>query len=114
VTRRAGSWKPPKGLRAPTRCWVESVVEAYELEGHHLHLLGLAAQALDREQKAREAIAKNGLTFQDRFGAPKPRPEVAIARDAAVVFARLLRELRLDVDPDDARAPGLGGGRGRA
>src|SRR2546427_12831497 len=105
---------PPKHLRAATRAWWADVFASYELEEHHVRLLTLAGEALDRGVQAREALAKHGLTYRDRFGTPRPRPEVAIVRDSAVVFARLVRELRLDVEPDDPRVPGLNGGRARA
>jgi phage terminase small subunit len=87
------------------------VVAEFRLEQHHVRLLTLAAEAWDRGQEAREALTKEGLTFVDRFGQPHARPEVAIERDARIAFARLLRELALDVDPpaDDARPPRIVG-----
>src|SRR5687768_5971516 len=108
VTRTAP--KPPKHLKAATRRWFAGVVESYELEPHHERLLIAAADAWDRMDAARQVITRDGLTYTDRFGCPKARPEVAIERDARVAFARLVRELRLDVEPDDPRPPGLGGG----
>jgi hypothetical protein len=63
-------------------------------------------------QAAREAIATHGITYQDRFGAPRVRPEVAIERDARLAFARLIRALRLDVEA--GAPPGLGGVRDAA
>jgi hypothetical protein len=68
---------------------------------------GLTLAAWDRAQWAREAIAKHGAVFTDRFGAPRSRPECAIERDARIAFARLVRELRLDVEPDDPLLPKL-------
>jgi phage terminase small subunit len=66
----------------------------------------LAAESWDRCQQARQAIQKHGLTFDDRFGTPKARPEVAIERDSRLAFARLLRELALDVsEPADEVGP---------
>jgi phage terminase small subunit len=105
---------PPKHLRAATRKWWSEVVAAYELESQHLRLLTLAAESWDRGQEAREVIAKAGLTFNDRFDQPRARPEVAIARDSSIVFARLVRELCLDISPPDEaertpRRPGTGG-----
>jgi len=91
--------KPPSHLRAPTRRWWAAVVELYEMQDHHLRLLTLAAEAWDRGQEARELLAKHGLTFWDRFGQPHARPEVAIERDSRIAFARMLRELSLDVEP---------------
>lgn len=73
-----------------------------------MRVLTLAAESWDRKEAARQAVVREGLTFSDRFGSPKPRPEVAIQRDAEIVFARLLRELKLDIDPPDSRPPGLG------
>jgi phage terminase small subunit len=84
-----------------------SVTTDFDLDPHHIQLLTLAAEAWDRGQQAREIIDSDGMTYTDRFGRPKPRPEVAIERDSRTSFARLLRELALDgVDgPEAPRAP---------
>src|SRR5262245_64650163 len=96
----------PAHLRPATREWFDSVVADYELENHHLRLLTLAAEAWDRCEEAREAIAEHGTVFTDRFGAPRARPEIAIERDSRIAFARLVRELSLDVEtPSDASRP---------
>ena len=99
----------PSHLAASTKMWWQVVVEDYELEGHHLRLLQLAGEAWDRCEQARDALAEHGLTFNDRFGAPHARPEVAIERDSRTAFARILRELDLDVEPpaERSRPPGL-------
>jgi phage terminase small subunit len=96
--------RPPRHLTAPTRAWFSQVCERYELEEHHLKLLTLAAESWDRCCAARLAIAKRGLTYTDRFGAPHPRPEVSIERDSRTSFARLIRELDLDLSaPQEPR-----------
>ncbi|WP_348645712.1 P27 family phage terminase small subunit [Nitratireductor aquibiodomus] len=99
--------RPPKHLRPATRRWFAAVLEEFDLEDHHIRLLTLAAEAWDRCQAAREYIDRNGMTFTDRFGQPKARPEVAIERDSRIGFARLIRELALDgVDaPEAPRSP---------
>jgi hypothetical protein len=85
------------------------VHDEYQLEPHHTRLLTLAAESWDRCQQAREVLDRDGLTYADRFGAPRARPEVAVERDNKVSFARLLRELDLDVEPpsEGRRPPGL-------
>lgn len=99
--------KPPKHLAAPTRKWFASVVAEYTLDAHHLHLLTLAGEALDRGEQARRILALEGLTYIDRLGNPKARPEVGIERDSRIAFARLLRELGLDSAPEAPRPPSL-------
>jgi len=104
----AEKMKAAKHLKPATRRWWSSVVADFELEDHHIRLLTLAAEAWDRGQQAREAIAKHGLTFTDRSGSPRARPEVGIERDSRIAFARLLRELGLDVQPpSESHAPAI-------
>lgn len=92
----------PKHLRQNTAKWWRSVHKTYELDEHHTRLLQLAGEAWDRAEQAREALAEHGLTFEDRFGRPVARPEVAIERDSRLAFARLIRELDLDAEPTPA------------
>jgi phage terminase small subunit len=99
---------PPDHLRSETQLWFSQVLMSYELEEHHRRLLVLAAQAWDRAEAAREALAEYGMTYNDRFGSPHPRPEVQIVRDATIAFSRLIRELDLDTEappPPSVRRP---------
>ena len=104
----------PKHLSPATAQWGQSVMSEYALEPHHIRLLTLAAEAYDSAQQAREVLQLEGKIFIDRFDQPKPRPEVAIQRDSAIGFARMLRELDLDISgpTDRARPPSLLSNRG--
>jgi len=99
----------PPHLAPATAEWFCTVLQEYQLEGHHVRLLTLAAEAWDRGQQARAAIAEHGLTYLDKYDAPHSRPEVNIERDARTGFARLIWELDLDTEPpsEARRAPGL-------
>ena len=101
--------KPPSHLTPETAAWWRTVMEEFELEEHHIRLLTLACEAFDAAQEARKVLQNEGKVFVDRFGQPKPRPEVAIQRDSAISFARLLRELDLDVNmpAERSRPPAL-------
>jgi P27 family predicted phage terminase small subunit len=100
--------QPPEHLRIETAAWFASVLKEYELDSHHVRLLTKACEAWDRSEQAREAIAKHGLTYEDRFGAPRARPECAIERDSRLAFARLVHELGLDVaSPNEPRPNAL-------
>jgi phage terminase small subunit len=100
--KRDATPQPPQHLQPATAAWFSSVVEQYVLEPHHVRLLTLACESWDRACAAREALAQHGMTFTDRFGRPCSRPEVAVQRDATIAFARLVRELDLDVEPPPA------------
>jgi P27 family predicted phage terminase small subunit len=98
--------QPPKYLRPLTKRWFREVVGEYVLEPHHVRLLTLACEAWDRGQQARETVAKEGLTTPTRDGGSKLHPAVRVEQESAVIFARLLRELDLDVaPPSEARRP---------
>ncbi len=101
------AFKVPKHLRKPTQTWVKSVLSDYDLEEHHFKILLSAAESWDRICAAREIVDAQGLTYTDRFGQPKARPEVAIERDSRIGFARLIRELALDgvESPETPRIP---------
>ncbi len=82
----------------------------YALGDHHRKVLTVAAEAWDRCCQAREALELAGsLTYDDRWGAPRARPEVAMERDARLGFVRCIRELNLEDEdaPQGARPPRL-------
>lgn len=95
---------PPKHLSAEMRSWWSAVVADWTIDECELHLLTAACEAWDRGRQARELLAKHGLTFKDRFGSPRARPEVAVERDSRLAFARLLKQLDLTDEPP--REPG--------
>jgi phage terminase small subunit len=99
----------PAHLKPKTAAWWASVTDDYMLEPHHERLLTLAATAWDRAEQARAMLDEHGLKFNDRFDSLHARPEIAIERDSRTGFARLIRELDLDVGPpsDARRPPGL-------
>jgi P27 family predicted phage terminase small subunit len=113
MTNASKKPKPPTHLRLLTRRWWASVADEWCLDDHHLKLLTLACEAWDRCQEAREALGANGLVYEDRFGAPRARPEVAVERDSRLAFARMLREINLDEvpPPETPRPPRAGGSK---
>jgi len=91
--------KVPEHLKRASKAWFRQVMRNYELEPHHVRLLTLACEALERAEDAQKMLRKEGLIYSDRFGAPHPRPEVKIKEQAEIIFARLLRDLALDIEP---------------
>ena len=98
--------RAPKHLRPQTKAWWRHVVGTWELEAHHLRLLTLAAESWDRCQQAREQLEADGLTISTRDGGLKRHPCCAIESESRIAFARLIRELDLDVAPPaEAKRP---------
>lgn len=94
----------PKHLSEESRTFFRYILRTYELEVHHVKVLTLACEALDRAEGARKFLEENGTTFQDRFSQPVSRPEVKIENDARLAFLRCLKALDLDYE-----APGKPG-----
>jgi hypothetical protein len=78
------------------------------------HLITVDASALRARERMlkkygaslfRSGLLKHGLTFDDRFGSPHARPEIAIERDSRIAFARLIREIGMDVSPPSDTRP---------
>src|SRR5262249_39520448 len=88
----------PRHLSTASRAWWRAIVTGFELPEHALQLLTAAGEQWDRAVQAREVLDREGLTYTDRFGQPAKRPEVSIQREATIAFARLVRELCLDLE----------------
>jgi hypothetical protein len=105
---------PPPGpveprLHPDAKTWREQLTAEYDLLPHHVQIADLAAAELSRSMFARAALDEHGMTTVNRFGELRPRPEVAIARQSADAFRRLLRELLLDAPGSDRGMPRAGG-----
>ena len=97
----------PSHLVRSAELW-RSVVADFVLDTHQLELLLRLCEASDLADLARQQVAAEGLTTTDRYGQVKAHPAVNIERDARIAVARLVRELRLEDAPDEARPPRLG------
>jgi len=56
--------------------------------------------------QAREVLRREGLTVPTAGGSSKRHPASEIERDSRLAFARLVRELDLDVEPPPSDKPG--------
>ena len=92
-------------LRPATEKWIAEVQGRFVLDSHHKMLLLLAARAFDRAYDASVDIDKNGQVFSDRLGNLRANPAIKAELDYSNLYARLLRELALDVEPPEAPRP---------
>ena len=54
--------KAPVHLKPHSAAWFDGVMSVFELAPHHVHLLTLACDALDRGAQAREALGRSRNT----------------------------------------------------
>jgi phage terminase small subunit len=99
--------KIPKHLSQEMQKFYREKVQEIEFESHHLKILQLACETWDQVTEARIEREKSGAFFVDRWNQPREHPAAKAERDQKVVFARLMRELNLDVTVPDNRPPGL-------
>ncbi len=86
----------PGHLMPRTRQWWTRCAKENNLKEPRLQLLTLAGEAWDRSTQARTLLEQNGLTYLDRFGQPRPRPEVDIEKNPKLLFEKLMRSLELE------------------
>jgi phage terminase small subunit len=62
----------------------------------------MACVAWDRHEEARSILARDGLVTDTKAGGARCHPAVRIESDCRLQFARLLRELDLDLEAPPA------------
>ena len=79
------------------------------LEPHHERLLTAAAMTWDEYMRAQRLVQREGLVVTMPSGAKRPHPALRIVQEARIAFARLIRELDLDLDAPatEKRPPNL-------
>jgi len=98
--------KPPKHLGKHGRDFWRGVLSDYDFtDTHEFSILTEASGCLDRIAEARAEIANAGSYFTERWGQPKQHPAHSVERDNRTLFARLVRELNLDITPPETRPP---------
>jgi phage terminase small subunit len=101
----------PKHLSKESAEFYRKTVDTFELDDHHLLLLVKAMEAQDLAEKCRKILDKEGLTYTDRFGAPRARPEAKILNDSRNAVKNIFRELGFDLADDNGSRPPLIAGR---
>ena len=96
----------PEHLSPSSKALYERLVDDYALgdEVHALATLTLALEALDRCEQARVILAREGITYTDRFGQPRKHPCVSVEENARLQAVRCFRELSLDSASGEANA----------
>lgn len=91
----------PQGLNVAGRRLWRSVIDNYELSGHELEVLRVAAMAADRLETAHQQLDDEGQVITNRFGALVAHPAAKVAHDAGQTILNTFRSLSL---PEDTSA----------
>ncbi|MBA2312726.1 MAG: P27 family phage terminase small subunit [Actinobacteria bacterium] len=94
--------KAPPGLGPRARRLWRDLQAAWQFSADEAAILELAVQALDRCDKAQELLVAEGLVVKDRFGQPREHPAASIRTSAEASCARLLRQLGLSREAQQA------------
>jgi hypothetical protein len=112
LTRTTADTKPTiKHLSRESADFFRKIIDGYELEEHDVLLLIKAMEAQDLAEKCRKILDKEGLTYTDRFNAPRARPEAKILNDSRNAVKNIFRELGLSLADDNKSRPPLISGR---
>jgi len=97
----------PSQFRGEIKKFYRDVVEMYDLEPHHIRLLKLCCEALQRAETAQAVLDAQGLTYEGPSG-PRLRPEVKAKEQAERNAMAMIKQLGFDVEPPGAigRPPG--------
>ena len=83
-------------------------LEAFEMDAHDLQTLHLACDCLDRIQAAYAVLDEHGDFIEDRYGGLKANPAARQLQQDKIIYARLIRELKLESGAaQDIRLPRL-------
>lgn len=86
--------RSPPGLSQAVRRWWRSIAEGWELDEAALAILDTAAEAFETETRAIADLRRRGQIMNG-----KANPSVGIAKDAALVKLKAIRQLNLDLEP---------------
>jgi len=102
----------PEHLSKEGRELFDWIVENYKITDQAaLATLTLALEAYDRSAAARRKVKREGMTYEDFRGQPKPHPAVAIQREAAATWKLLLGQLGIPETIDQRDRHGHYSGR---
>lgn len=84
--------RPPAHLSTEMQEFWQAVFHRLRLQEFQVHLFQKACEAHDRADAARKILDEEGLTFSDRFGQPRARPEANIEVLSRAQFQKLLTD----------------------
>ncbi|MFA9477110.1 P27 family phage terminase small subunit [Phycisphaerales bacterium AB-hyl4] len=98
--------QPPKHLKPESKAFWLRIVQDFDLEPAHLHLLRQACEAMDAAEQHRQIVANDGPTVRDRFEQVREHPSAKAQRDYMHQYRQAVKFIGLLDEEPDADAPG--------
>ena len=87
----------PRELSVESRRLWTRILKDWEIsDSAHLEILKIGLLALDRAERCRKRIDRDGEVGKDRFGKPKAHCLLNPERDARAAFLNAIKQLGLD------------------
>jgi len=96
--KTATTAKPPQNLSKEAKKWWVKIVSTWRFDDAGLLILQGGLECFDRQRQAQAILARDGITFVDRFGQIRQHPATLIERDAKAGVLRALKALNLDIE----------------
>ena len=101
--------KPPEGIGEFAANWWRDTQQAFGIfDPEGLTCLRLAAVSIDRAERCRALIERDGEVTEGRDGQPRLHPAIAAERDAKAAALQAIK--KLDIGLVNAARPGRPGG----
>lgn len=94
--------KPPPGLDKRGRAFWTTTTTTYDLSESEIELLREVCRLMDECESLRQAVADDGVTVLGSTGQPRVHPAVGELRSHRLALGRLLSQLALPDEDDEA------------
>ncbi len=97
----------PKGLTGRGRTLWRQLVDVFEFRPDELRILEQAGHVLNEIGQLERAVREHGLIVEGSKGQPRAHPLLVELRASRSLLARLLGQLGLPDEPEQATLPGV-------
>ena len=92
--------RTPSTLSKEAGRWWKKLIQEYGIDDDYGYLLlQTALEAFDRMRQAQAVIAKEGMTYIDRYDQAKCHPATVVEKDSRSQMLTSFKALNLDIEP---------------
>jgi hypothetical protein len=95
----------PAGLQTRGQAFWAHATSTFGFDQHEQEVLQQVCRLLDRADSLQAVILADGVMTEDRFGQAKPHPAVGEERQVSLALGRLLSQLEIPGEDEEATLP---------